>query len=245
MVLKRPRADHRRQLRRAARRASCSTRPAPRCSWPAAVAIARGGRAPHRSRSRSRAGRASAFLGRARRHARRPSATTSSSPTPGSRPGAVAGGRGCLSWRYRRALRRAGAPARRRELLALLVPRRRRHQDLRRLLPQPNPDFPPDTPYLLPFAARSSAWLHLRELLRARPRDAAAARALGAGWLALLVLASARAGGGRRARRDGHRRGRRRRADGPAARTARPTRPRSPRSSARRSAASRSCSRRR
>ena len=36
-------------------------------------------------------------------------------------------------------------------------------------LPQPNPDFPPDTPYLLPFAGAFLAWLHLREL-RARGR---------------------------------------------------------------------------
>jgi hypothetical protein len=54
-------------------------------------------------------------------------------------------------------------------------------------LPQPNPTHPPDTPYLLPFIGAFAAWLHLRAL----PRGRASFRALGACWLALLVIASA------------------------------------------------------
>ena len=95
-----------------------------------------------------------------------------------------------LLWRYRR---RAGAwsAGAQGELLALFFLAAIATKSYAAFLPQPNPDFPPDTPYLLPFAGAFLAWLHLRELPRARPRDAAAVRALGAAWLALLVLASA------------------------------------------------------
>lgn len=90
-----------------------------------------------------------------------------------------------LVWRFRR---REGrwTHAAQLELLAVLFLAVIATKSYATFLPQPNPTHPPDTPYLLPFIGAFAVWLHLREL----PRGRASFRAVGAGWLALLVIAS-------------------------------------------------------
>jgi Dolichyl-phosphate-mannose-protein mannosyltransferase len=93
---------------------------------------------------------------------------------------------GVCAWRFRR---RAGAwdAKAQIELLAVLFLAVLATKSYASFLPQPNADFPPDTPYMLPFAGAFLAWLHLQVV----PRGSEAGRRLGLAWLALLVAASA------------------------------------------------------
>ena len=207
-----PRALHGRQLRRAvgAARALRGRRGNARgvAAWRSRGA---GGAARPRSRSR--------YWARWRswpswRLARRPFATTSSSPTPGSRPG--------RGWRWRcccgatGAVPAPGAPVRRASFWRSSSSRPSPPRATPPSCLSPTPTSRPTRRTCCRSPARSSPGCTCASCSRARPRDAGAVRALGAAWLALLVLASAvlvvsDAQGG-----DDHRRGRRRRAHGPA-----------------------------
>ena len=93
---------------------------------------------------------------------------------------------GACAWRFRHRRGSWDATAQV-ELLAVLFLAVLATKSYASFLPQPNPDFPPDTPYMLPFAGAFLAWLHLQVL----PRGSDTGRRLGAAWLALLVTASA------------------------------------------------------
>jgi 4-amino-4-deoxy-L-arabinose transferase-like glycosyltransferase len=93
---------------------------------------------------------------------------------------------GVLLWRFRHRSGRWGTRAQV-ELLAVLFLAVVATKSYASFLPQPNPAHPPDTPYMLPFAAAFLAWLHLDVLARGRPT----VRVLGACWLGVLVVASA------------------------------------------------------
>jgi hypothetical protein len=90
-----------------------------------------------------------------------------------------------LLLRFRRREGRWSAPAQI-ELLTLVATAVVMTKGYSDFFPFPNPVHPQDAAYALPFVAVFLAWLHMREL----PRGRAPVALLGAGWLALLLIAS-------------------------------------------------------
>jgi hypothetical protein len=92
---------------------------------------------------------------------------------------------GLVLWRFRR--RQGGwTAAAQAELLALVATAVVLTKGYADFFPFPNLAHPQDATYMLPFVGAFLAWLHLRELPRGRRHVAQ----LGAGWLALLLVAS-------------------------------------------------------